>query len=164
MGGARARSGNVGIGSRRQGQGGERGAAAVETALVLTLVVLPVVFAIIGYAYMLSFRQTVSQSAAEGARAAAVAPSATSTSVRITAAQRAVNQAMSSTPGAMTCGNKNLTCTITKVSQCGDGSSHDCIKVTVSYPYRDHSLLPSVPGLGFLLPSTVSYTAVAETS
>lgn len=142
----------------------ERGAAAVETALVLTFVVLPVVFAIISYAYMLSFRQTVSQSAAEGARAAAVAPSSTSTADRITAAQNAVNQAMSSTPGAMTCGTKNLTCTITKVANCGDGSSHDCMQVTVSYPYRDHSLLPSVPGLGFVLPSTISYTAVAETS
>lgn len=37
----------------------ERGAAAVETALTLCFVVVPLVFATIGYAYMLSFRQTV---------------------------------------------------------------------------------------------------------
>ncbi|HEX7717692.1 MAG TPA: TadE/TadG family type IV pilus assembly protein [Marmoricola sp.] len=147
----------------RRGRG-ESGAAAVETALVLCFVVLPVVFATIGYAYMLSFRQTVSQSAAEGARAAAVAPQSTSDADRTTAATNAVNHAMASGPGGLACGTNHLTCTVTKVANCGDGSTHDCIQVTVSYPYRDHSLLPSVPGLGFTLPPTVSYTSVAEIS
>jgi Flp pilus assembly protein TadG len=131
---------------------------------VLSVVVLPVVFATIGYAYMLSFRQTVSQSAAEGARAAAIAPATTSDPDRITAATNAVNHAMASGPGGLACGVDNLTCTVTRVPNCGDGSAHDCMQVTVSYPYRDHSLLPSVPGLGFTLPATVSYTSVAEIS
>ena len=48
----------------------ESGAAAVETALCLTFVVLPIVFGIVSYAYMFSFRQALSQAADEGARAA----------------------------------------------------------------------------------------------
>src|SRR3954451_21590907 len=48
----------------------EGGAAVVETALCVCFLVLPLVFATIAYAYMFSFRQTLSQSAAEGARAA----------------------------------------------------------------------------------------------
>ncbi len=47
------------------------GAAAVEFALVLPLLML-LLFGIISYGVMLSFRQSLSQAAAEGARAAAV--------------------------------------------------------------------------------------------
>lgn len=139
----------------------ERGAAAVETALTLCFVVVPLVFATIGYAYMLSFRQTVSQSAAEGARAAAVAPA---TADRDTAALEAVNASMGTGSGGLVCGQDHLICTVSTVPHCGDGSARDCIKVTVEYPYRDHSLLPTIPGLGFTLPSTISYSAVAEVS
>lgn len=142
----------------------ERGAAAVETVLCLCFVVLPLVFATISYAYMLSFRQTVSQSAAEGARAAAVAPSSASLSARTTAAMNAINLAIASGPGGMACNTKGLTCTVTKVDNCGDGSTGSCIKVTISYPYRSKPLLPSIPGLGFTLPSTISYSATAQVS
>lgn len=136
--------------------------AALETALVLTFVVLPAMFGMIGFGYMLTFRQAVSQSAAEGARAAAVAPSTASVPDRTTSATNAVNHAMKSGPGGLQCGQKFLTCTVTKVLHCGDGSTNDCMQVTVSYPYRAHSLLPSIPGFGFTLPSRISYTAIAE--
>jgi Flp pilus assembly protein TadG len=139
----------------------DAGAAAVETALTLCFVVLPLVFATIGYAYMLSFRQTVSQSAAEGARAAAVAPA---TADRTAAALHAVDASMATGAGGLTCGHHFLTCTVTTVPHCGDGSTRDCVRVTVEYPYRAHSLLPSIPGLGIMLPSSISYSAMAEIS
>src|SRR3954454_19039168 len=142
----------------------ERGAAVVETALCLSFVVMPVVFGTIGYAYMLNFRQAVSQSAAEGARAAAVAPSSTLPADRTTAAINAVNSAMASAPGGLSCGVHNLTCTVTLVPNCANGSAHDCMRVTISYPYRDNSLMPSVPGLGVIMPQTISYTSTAEIS
>jgi hypothetical protein len=142
----------------------ERGAAAIETALCLCFVVLPVVFGSIAYAYMLSFRQTVSQSASEGARVAAVAPASASQPQREAAARSAVSAALSSGAGGLTCDSLYVTCNITRITDCGDGSGNDCMQVTVSYPYRDHSLLPSLPGLGFMLPSTISYSAVAEVS
>lgn len=139
----------------------EHGVAAVETALCLCFVVLPVVFGAISYAYMLSFRQTLSQGAGEGARAASVAPSTASAADRNTAAINAVNNAMASNVGkSMTCGQDNLTCTATEAS-CTNGSG-TCMTVTISYPYRDHSLLPTVPGLGFTLPSVISYTATVK--
>ena len=141
----------------------ERGVAAVETALTLCFVVLPVIFGAIGYAYMLSFRQTVSQSAGEGARAAAVAPSLATPAQRQAAAINAVDNAMAgNVGGSMKCGVDYLTCTATEGS-CTNGPG-TCMTVVVSYPYRDHSLLPSIPGLGFTLPSTISYTATAKVS
>jgi len=139
----------------------ERGVAAVETALTLCFIVLPVVFGSIGYAYMLSFRQTLSQSAGEGARAAAVAPSTSTAAQRHTAAINAINNSMgSNVASSMTCGVDYLTCTVTEAS-CTNGPG-TCVTVTVSYPYRDHSLLPSVPGFGFTLPSKITYTATAK--
>src|SRR5690348_1523714 len=100
----------------------ERGAAAVETALCLCFLVLPLVFATIAYAYMFSFRQTLSQAASEGARAAVGAAStptcsgdpstftATSCPAQYAAATGIANAL--STYG-MTCGTKYLSCTIT---------------------------------------------------
>lgn len=149
-------------GSRRRDQ---VGAAVVETALCLCFVVLPLVFGTVGYAYMLSFRQTVSQSAAEGARAAAVAPSGTSTADRTTAAINAVNEALASGTGGLKCNTGYMVCTVNPpVVGCGDGTSGTCVTVVVEYPYRDHSLLPSIPGFGFTLPSKVSYSATARVS
>lgn len=155
--------------ARRPGVRSESGAAVVETALCLCFIVLPLVFGTIGYAYMLSFRQTVSQSAAEGARAAAVAPA---TGDRAAAATNAVSQSMATGVGGMTCSGGQLvkggtavsgsTCTAS-VASCAS-TAGQCVTVTVAYPYRDKSLLPSIPGLGFTLPSRVAYSAVAEIS
>ena len=37
-----------------------------------------------------------------------------------------------------------------------------CITVSIAYSYRDHPLLPSVPGLGLTLPQTIGFTSVAQ--
>jgi Flp pilus assembly protein TadG len=145
----------------------EGGAAAVETALVLSFVVLPVIFGIISYGYMLTFRQSLSQAATEGARAAAI-KAVSGTTIERQAAQTAaaisaVDEAAGTFSGSMKCGQNYLTCDVTFVS-CPDVSISGCVKVAVNYPYRDHSLLPSVPGLGFLLPSNIGYAAVAGVS
>lgn len=148
-------------GSRERDQ---RGAAVVETALCLCFIVLPLVFATVSYAYMLTFRQTVSQSVAEGARAAAMAPSGSTNAVRQSAAISAINQSMSTGVGSLTCGTGNLTCTVSNPTTCASDATKNCVTVTVSYPYRDHTLLPSIPGLGFTLPATITYSAQVEVS
>lgn len=147
---------------------GERGAAAVETALCLCFIVLPLVFGIISYAWMLSFRQTLSQAAAEGARAAAVKPVSSGDATANQAAQQAaalagVNEAMQTSPQPQTCNSGNFTCTVS-FAACANVASGTCVTVVVSYPYRDHSLLPTIPGLGFTLPRTISYSASAAVS
>ena len=145
----------------------ESGATAVEAALVLTFVVLPIVFGILSYGYMLTFRQSLSQAATEAARAAAIKAVSGTTAERqaaqTLAATSAVDEAVSAFNGSMKCGQAHLDCAVTFVP-CPDVSATGCVKVAVSYPYRDHSLLPSVPGLGFTLPSSVGYAAVAGVS
>jgi Flp pilus assembly protein TadG len=134
---------------------------------VLCFIVIPVVFGIISYGYMLTFRQSLSQAATEAARAAATrAVSGTLAERQATqtlAATSAVDEAVSAFDSAMKCGQKHLSCTVTFVP-CPDVSSTGCVKVEVSYPYREHSLLPSIPGLGFALPANLGYAAVAGVS
>jgi Flp pilus assembly protein TadG len=148
---------------------GERGAAAVEFALIVP-VLLILVFGIIAYAYMFSFRQALSQAASEGARAAVGASTAAQST---TAAKTAVASTLSTYD--MTCGTNNLTCAISApFSGTLSGgptspapvcpSTHTCVQVYVTYPYRDHSLLPTVPGFGFTLPSSLSFSSVVQVS
>ncbi len=147
-----------------------RGAAAVELAMVLPILCI-LLFGIISYGYMLAFRQAVSQSVAEAARAAAVTPISTSNADRQTAAQNAVNEGLSSY--GVSCSGGNLlkggvavgTCTISNPQTCsptGSTAAAKCVKVSLDYRYRDHSLIPSFPGLGIVLPSDLGYDTQAE--
>ena len=145
----------------------QRGAAVVEFALVSTLLIMLVV-GIISYGYMLSFRQGISQGAAEGARAAAVAAASAD---RLPDAEDAVNDALesygvscNSGSGTLTKGGTNVgTCSVT-VAACTNNTSQSCVSVGLAYNYRDHALLPGFPGLGVMLPDTLTYTSVARVS
>ncbi|MFT4263193.1 MAG: TadE/TadG family type IV pilus assembly protein [Nocardioides sp.] len=145
-----------------------RGAAAVEFAFVVPILLL-LVFGLICYGYMFSFRQNLSQAASEGARAAVGAYSsstcatlATSGCVVTTSVQTAVASSLSTY--RLSCGSGYLTCTISLVSTAASGcpSGHTCVKVDVSYPYRAHPLIPTVPGLGVTMPSNLSFTSVVQ--
>lgn len=152
------------MGSRARGQ---RGAAAVEFALVAPLLLL-LVFGIISYGYMLSFRQAVSQSAAEGARAAAVTLSTPGGTEQADAARAALNEALASY--GITCsgtsllrGGTNVGSCVVSIASCTGNPARDCATVTVDYDYADHPLIPS-PGVGIVMPDHLAYTAVAEVS
>lgn len=139
--------------------------------MILCFLVLPLVFATISYAYMFSFRQALSQAASEGARAAVGAPTAgsctaagpfnASTCPAQHAAATAVGNALSQY--SMACGSQHLTCAISAPTPTGCSANHQCVTVTVTYPYRSNPLLP-LPGLGWTLPPDLSFTSVVEVS
>ena len=143
----------------------ERGAAALEFALVSPLL-FALIFGIIGYGYMLSFRQGISQGAAEGARAAAVEFNSANQS---TSALAALNRSLGAY--GISCVGTALkkdgatvgSCSVT-IAACANNATKDCASVRVNYAYRDHPLLPSFPGLGGTMPEHLDYTAVAEVS
>jgi Flp pilus assembly protein TadG len=142
----------------RRGRREDRGAAAVEFALVAPLLLL-LVFGIISYGYMLSFRQTLSQAAAEGARAAAVTVSGTSAADREQLARQAVESALESY--GISCATTAMSCVIDADDSCGTAT---CVTVDLSYDYDADPLTPPLPGLGLALPDTLSYEAAAEVS
>jgi Flp pilus assembly protein TadG len=133
----------------------QRGAALLEFALVAILFFM-LVFAIITYAYMMSFRSSLTQAAAEGARAGAVAAAGQAQAN----AQEAVNRAMDGY--GVTCGSAGMTCSIPPPAPCVNNTAADCVTVTVSYAYRANPRLPTFPGLGLTLPETLQFTSVAE--
>lgn len=125
----------------------DRGAAAVEFALVVPLFLL-IVFGIIDYGYMLSFRQSISQAASEAARAAAIAPS---TSNRQAIAYSSVSDVMGDA-----CNSAYLTCSVTQTA--------GLLSVTVTSEYGDDPRRLKLLGLGMVLPQQLSYTATAQAS
>jgi len=151
----------------------EKGAAALEFALVAPLLLM-VLLGIVSYGYMLSFRQGMSQGAAEGARAAAVAVAAATPEQKSAAAVGAVNDALesygvtcvgatSTVPGNLVRDGGNVgTCGVT-IANCVNNTAAQCATVSLNYAYRAHSLVP-LPGLGVVMPSNLVYTAVAQVS
>lgn len=137
----------------------ERGAVFVEFILVVPFFLM-LIFLIISLGVMLSFRQTMSQAAAEGARAAAVAPSNFTYAQRVARAEAAINEAFQGQiGGAVACGS-TLVCTIPAIPvTCGDASK--CISVKLSYAYRANPRV-AVPLFGILLPQSLAYTASAR--
>ncbi len=103
---------------------------------------------------MLSFKQSLTQAAAEGARAGAVAASGTETAAATAAVTRSVaafNKPCNATP------TKGLTCTYTVST-----TTPKTITVQLSYDYKTFPLLPKFPGLGLILPETLKSTYIAE--
>jgi Flp pilus assembly protein TadG len=154
---------------RRAGGRDDNGAAALEFALILPILVM-LVFGIIAFGYMLSFRQAMSQAAAEGGRAAAVKPAGTANADRLAAARAAVNDALGSygvtctSAGGLThTGGSSGTCTIT-IGACSSGpSGAQCAKVTLHYPYSDNALIPGL-GVNAILPDDLEYTTEVRVS
>lgn len=149
----------------------DRGAAAVEFALVAPLLIL-LVMGVISYGYMLSFRQALSQGAAEGARATAVSPFPTAAD-RQQEGLDALNEALDSY--GVACDGYALgshlrkdgtdvgTCSVT-IGTCGNDPTKSCVTTALDYAYEDNPLTPKVPGVSLVLPETLGYDAVARTS
>ncbi|GEP36935.1 hypothetical protein NPS01_05980 [Nocardioides psychrotolerans] len=152
---------------RQQARRSQSGASAVEFALVVPLLLL-LLFGIISYGVMLSFRQTLSQAAAEGARAAAVTFLEAD---KQDAGYDAIDGAFDSfgatcDAGVLRKGSAAVgTCSVTAPGPCTPASTGvECVTVTLSYNYRDHPIVPSFPGVGYVMPSVLTYSAQARVS
>ena len=142
--------------SRRARRRDERGAAVVEFAIA-SMVLLVLLFGIISYGYALSFKQGLTQAAAEGARAGAVV----SLSEAPTKAAAAVEPALKAFN--KDCTSAGMSCTYSTVATdtgCAAGTS--CIRVQITYDYKNYPLLPKFPGLGLLLPDTLKSTSITQ--
>ena len=156
------------------------GAAIVEFAFVAVLL-LTLVFGIINFGLVLSFKQDVTRAAAEGARAGAVAfPAANAFTDAEDATIEAVGGANRDcddngdgsidAPGADTDGmvcNVNLhDCTIPVAdgTPTNPASTGDCVTVELVYDYDDHPLLAKLPMIEPFLPDEIRGRSVARTN
>lgn len=126
----------------------------VEFAFVGLLFVL-LLTGLITFGLILSFKQNLTQAAAEGARAGAVATLNPESAAR-TAADAAVDAYDEE------CDQGALTCTITVADCDGAAGGPDCITVELAYDYAADPLIPRFPILSGMYPDTIRSASTAE--
>jgi Flp pilus assembly protein TadG len=137
---------------------GENGVELLEFALVIPIFVF-VLYGLIAFGMMLSAKQTVTNAAAEGARAAVGA-----SGDPVAAARSKVGSAMASYSGYNVQDPKQFDGQVAACDPVNSPAGPKCITVKVTYPYGDKPLIPPAPGLGLVMPSTLSSTAVVQVS
>jgi Flp pilus assembly protein TadG len=134
---------------------GEDGAALVEFALVSVLL-FTLIFGIIHFGYVLSFKQDLTRSAAEGARAGAVAFPA---SKALTDAEKATQDAVDA--AGKKCGTTKgfdddgdgMACNVT-LGNCVTAAGQ-CVTVELTYDQKGHPLIGAAPFISRFLPDTL---------
>lgn len=130
----------------------QRGIAAVEFALVFPVFFL-LVYGMITYGLIFMAQQSMTLAVQEGARAAlrySTDPGQ--------AACDAVNQQTSWLgTNLLNCATSKpvaITCPYTAISQ--------CMRVTVTYPYKTNPLVPIIPLIGLLVPDQLKASALVQ--
>jgi hypothetical protein len=151
----------------RRGRG-EEGASFLEFALISVLL-FTILFGIINFGLILSFKQDVTRAAAEGARGGAVAlPSSASQSyaqAAQAAADSAVKDAVKQMGGRFKdtgCSTPGMTCDPPTVGPCPNQPQYQCVTVHVLYDYDGHPLYGDLPIISAFLPNKVEATSVAR--
>lgn len=152
---------------------GDGGAALVEFAFLAVLLCL-LLFGIINFGLILSFKQDMTRAAAEGARAGAVVyrpndDDAERAAATYAATRQATEQAVDGFN--QECDVDGLACHINLHSCATDvapgtpdnpSSTGDCVTVELVYDYDQHPLLPEIPLLSAVLPDTIRDRSVAR--
>lgn len=131
----------------------------LEFALVIPIFIF-VLYGIIAFGIMLSAKQTLTNAASEGARAAVGAvPNAgeTQPDAEVRVAKARVTQALT---GQLS-GNSSSAVTDATVATCSN-TTGNCITVKITYPYSSKPLIPQAPGLGLVTPNNLTATAVVQ--
>lgn len=152
--------------TKRSRQHDDGGAAMVEFALVMVLL-FTLIFGIINFGLILSFKQDMTRAAAEGARAAAVAyPAAGAEAAAETATEQAV-QGFNKTcvpGGGLTCSFDLHDCGEAVPDPIDDPLLPNCVRVDLVYNYDTHPLLSPVPIIEPFLPDSIRATSDSRTN
>ncbi|MGO9857207.1 MAG: TadE family protein [Acidimicrobiales bacterium] len=130
----------------------------IEFAIVVVLLIA-LLYGIISYGLILAAQATITQAAADAARAGIVA---SSTAVATAEAQAGTDVGWMDKG---TCGTSGttITCVATEIP-CPSNANNTCLKVAVTYNYSSSPLFPELPGLGIITPSTLSSVNVLQIS
>jgi Flp pilus assembly protein TadG len=138
----------------------EDGAEIIEFAIVVVLLCV-LLYGIVSVGLSLAARTTITQAAADGARAGIAY---TSSAAAITAAEKQAGNDLG-WMGQGTCNPSGtaITC-VASEAPCASNALNTCLTVTVTYNYAAHPLFPPMPGLGVLTPNTIGATSTLQVS
>lgn len=159
---------------------GDEGTSILEFTLVAVLL-FTLIFGIINFGLILSFKQDMTRAAAEGARAGAVALPSTvvgANDSRRLAAQTATEEAVKEMDRVCT-GTDGMTCVV-QIHDCDftpaandtaaapdsngydNNAQPDCITVRLAYDHDDHPLLAKLPMIEPFLPASLKASSVVR--
>jgi Flp pilus assembly protein TadG len=138
----------------------------LEFALVLPLLLL-VVYGIVSFGLVLNLKQTMTQAAEEGARAAVGVPAdctlgASGCTEPSQAYATATSQAASTASAALSYLGSRAPSPTASVGPCPSPGSGTCITVTVTYPYGSEPLIPILPVFSSFVPSTLTSRSIVR--
>jgi Flp pilus assembly protein TadG len=128
----------------------ERGVAALEFAIVAQVLFL-LLYGMLMYGFIFAMDHNMTQSAAEGARAAISQTSNWQTYAENTARNHL------SFMQAKTYANVHAV-----KAACPSDATVQCITVTITYDNRAHPILPGFLGMQYLTPGTITATSTVE--
>jgi Flp pilus assembly protein TadG len=136
----------------------------VEFAFVVVLLIA-LLYGIISYGLVLAAQSTLTQAAADAARSGIVAGSSSAVTTAENQAENDVGWMGKGfyEPNVAGSANSAITCSATTAS-CPSNANNSCLTVTVKYNYASSPLFPELPGLGVIMPSTISSTNVLQMS
>lgn len=142
----------------------ERGAALVEFAVVSVLLMF-LIYAIAAFGILLSTKNSMTHAAAEGARAAVSVPAIDpSNPASLEDRQKAQAKATVAKALGFLGAKYDAAYTVADIADCSATDTHDCITVTITYPWSAKPLIPQAPGLGLAMPNNLRATAVVRLS
>lgn len=132
----------------------ERGVALVEFSLVVVMLCV-LLYGIVAFGMTMALRQSMGQATGEAVRAAIVFPGTDAEKIA-----EAQNIALDTTDKLGKPGFSDIQAAI---AGCTTGGG-DCITVTYVYRYGEPgaAIIPPLPGLGLLLPNTLTATATGQ--
>ncbi len=119
---------------------GESGAALVEFALVIGLFML-ILYGLISYGMIMATKQRVTNAASEAARSAV---GEADDAAAIAVATTRVNSLLSGSAGSYT--------PVVTAVPCGTST---CVKVKITWDYKNHPVVPPAPGIGLFTPDNI---------
>jgi Flp pilus assembly protein TadG len=153
----------------RRRRGDDRGTAALELALVLPIFLI-LIYGGLSFGLAMSAKGSITEAAAEGARAAVgasviAADNGSQCAAYTRTAQAQAVQALKGLGSASSYAVVTPTAGMVAGGPCVDSATSGVlVTVTVSYPYGSHPTIPKAPGLGLVLPANIVATYSVEVS
>ncbi|HKU00163.1 MAG TPA: TadE/TadG family type IV pilus assembly protein [Paraburkholderia sp.] len=144
-----------------RGKRAQRGIAAVEFALAFPLF-FAVLYGIVMYSMIFLVQQSLTSAAAEGARAALVYQNGTDpASALASRAQAACTRALA-VVNWLTHAPQCTQAVNAAPTGCTGNTAMDCVQITLTYAWKTHPLVPPLPLMGLLAPSSLVGQATVQ--
>jgi hypothetical protein len=144
----------------------QRGAALVEMSLVVVLLFV-LLYGLVAYGLMLALKQSVTNAAAEGARAAIGGDPQDSYAASTDSLEWLGDKCCRSDDGSLSPQVAGAPLVVNPETDfCDAGATQpgdpQCVTVVIAYDYAASPLLPPLPGTGLLFPDTIASTGVVQ--